>query len=282
MLLIVLLIKMSRLFPDKIYLKLLYYLRFKKSLNLDNPQSFNEKLNWLKLYYRKEVFTTMVDKLAVKSFVAERIPEKYIVPLYVEYDSVDDIDLSVLPDRCVFKSNQDSGGAFIFRRGVNTMEEVKCVLGQRKKPYYYNNREWPYKNVKTKFFAEMFLDNGDENPVLHDYKFWCFNGEPRIMYITCKSKDYFENFYDMDFNPLDINHGSSRRYPEFEKPEQWDMMKQLCRELSADLPHVRVDFFLVKGRIYFGEYTFYDWAGMKPFGGDWDEKIGNLLELPKI
>ncbi len=278
--LIVLLVKFSRCFSDETYLKLLYGLKFEKKLDLKNPKTFNEKLNWLKLYGRKDIYTTMVDKLAVKKYVASLIDEQYIVPLYAQYDTVEEIDLSKLPDVCVFKSNQDSGGAIIYKRGEKNIEDVKVALSKRTKNYYYNNREWPYKNVKTKFFAEQFLDNGTENPVLHDYKFWCFNGEPQIMYVTCKSKEYFENFYDMDFNPLMIGHGSVRRQPEFEKPKQFEIMKDLCRKLSKDIPHVRVDFFLVQGKVYFGEFTFYDWAGLKPFSGDWDEEIGKLLKLP--
>ncbi len=273
--------KTSRLFEDKPYLSMRFRLKFRQKLDWGNPQTFNEKLNWLKVYDRKDIYTIMVDKLAVKKYVAERIPEKFVVPLYAEYNSVDEIDLSQLPDICVFKSNQDSGGAIIYRKGKNTLEDVKTALSKRTKNYYYNNREWPYKNVKTKFFAEMFLDNGTENPVLYDYKFWCFNGEPCVMYVTCKSREYFENFYDMDFNPLMIEHGSTRRVPEFEKPEQFETMKELCRKLSKGIPHVRVDFFLVQGKVYFGEFTFYDWAGLKPFGGDWDERIGKLLVLPE-
>lgn len=138
------------------------------------------------------------------------------------------------------------------------------------------------KNISHKILAEQLLVNrsGDE---INDYKWWCFNGEPKYVYRTLKSKkksDVFENFYDMDFNPVNINHGFPRRIPEFEKPAEFEEMKQLARELAQGFLFIRIDFFDVNGQVYFGEYTFYDWAGMKPFQGDWDEKLGDLLDLP--
>lgn len=273
---------LSSFFPDKLYLRILSFLRFGKPFNLSNPTTFNEKLNWLKLYDRKDVYTTMVDKLSAKKYAADIIGKEYVVPLYAVYNSVDEINVDDLPIECVLKSNQDSGGAIIWKStgGGMDWDTVISKLKGRNKNYWHRNREWPYKNVQLKFFAEMFLDNGTDSPVLYDYKFWCFNGEPKIMYITCKSKNYFENYYDMDFQPLMIEHDSIRKLPEFKKPEQFELMKNLAKQLSKNIPHVRVDFFLVQGRVYFGEFTFYDWAGLKPFGGDWDRILGEMLVLP--
>ena len=147
--------------------------------------------------------------------------------------------------------------------------------------HYWRSREWPYKDIPHKIIAEKFLDDhtGKE---LNDYKWWCFNGEPRVMYRTIKSSNYaeiFENFYDMDFNPLYIDHGFSRHTPEFDRPEQFEEMRGLACRLSEGIPFVRIDFFVVEGQVYFSEYTFYDWSGMRKFGGDWDKKLGEMLKL---
>lgn len=151
-----------------------------------------------------------------------------------------------------------------------------------KEEFYLSSREWPYKGIRHRILAEKLLINksGEE---INDYKWWCFNGEPKYVYRTLKSKrksDVFENFYDMDFQPVMINHGFPRHIPEFEKPEEFEEMKQLAKELAKGFPFVRIDFFDVNGQVFFGEFTFYDWAGLRPFQEGWDEKLGNLLALP--
>ena len=129
------------------------------------------------------------------------------MPMIAVWDDADDIDFQSLPDRCMIKANYDSGGIVAYRRGMNEKAVRDKVRGNKYHfNYYYRSREWPYKDVPHKVFAEEFLDN--DGKVITDYKFWCFNGEPKVMYVTCKSSDVFENFYDMDFKPLDIDHGS--------------------------------------------------------------------------
>lgn len=147
--------------------------------------------------------------------------------------------------------------------------------------YYLRSREWPYKNIPCRILAEQLLTNTDGGEI-NDYKWWCFNGQPKYMYRTLKSKkrtDVFENFYDMDYNPVMVNHGFPRHTPEFEKPAEFEEMKRLASILSQGFPFLRIDFFDVDGHVYFSEFTFYDWAGMRPFKGDWDYEIGKLIDL---
>lgn len=148
--------------------------------------------------------------------------------------------------------------------------------------YYYSFREWPYKNVKPRIIADQLLEDGT-GAVLRDYKFWCFNGKPTYMYLTVKNDDIYENFYDMDFKPVDINHRFKRAVPEFEKPECFEEMKMLAAKLSKDIPFVRVDFFQVKGKVYFGEFTFYDWGAMRRFATkEQDIELGKFIDISNI
>ena len=146
--------------------------------------------------------------------------------------------------------------------------------------FYWEAREWPYKNVKRVILADEYLDDhlGDE---LRDYKFYCFNGEPKIVYCTNKGRDIYENFYDMDFNTMDISHGFRRFEPEITKPEGFETMKRNAALLSAGIPFVRVDFNEVEGRVLFGEFTFFDWAGFcKIQPKEWDDILGDWIKLP--
>lgn len=274
----------AHLLSDKAYVKLVYKLRMNKELNLAHPQSFNEKLNWLKLYDRYPLYSLLADKYEVKEYVAQKIGKEYVVPNYGVWEKFEDIDFDTLPNQFVLKTTGDSSGVIICRDKSNFDKEqaAKKIAISLKTNYYYRTREWPYKDIHPRIIADMLLDEhtGKE---LQDYKFWCFNGEPKVMYITNKGKSIYENFYDMDFKPLDINHGFPRTIPEYKKPVGFDKMKQLAATLSHGIPFVRVDFFFVDNKIYFGEFTFYDWAGLKPFTDDKiDLKLGDLLQLPNI
>lgn len=271
---------LSPLLPDKLYLKIRGLIRCGYVFNFKRPNTFNEKMNWLKLYDRRDIYTLMVDKIAVKQFVSNIIGEEYVVPLIGVYDSPLEIQFDKLPNKCILKTNQDSGGAIIWDKSCSSIQDVLTKLSRRNKNFYLISREWPYKNVKTKYFIEQLLDSGNEQSILYDYKFWCFNGMPKYVYITCKSSQIFENFYDMDFNPVMIEHGSPRITPEFRRPKDFDLMKKLATRLANSIPFVRVDFFYVQGKIYFSEFTFYDWGGLKPFKNGWDLKLGDCLKLP--
>lgn len=254
-------------------------------INLDNPQTFNEKLNWMKLYNRQPIYTTLADKYAVKQIVKEKIGEEYVVKNLGVWDSFDEIDFNSLPKQFVLKCTHDSSGAIICRDKdtFDLLAAKKRIDFVMKMNYFYACREWPYKNIPHRIIADELLDDGSGHE-LNDYKFWCFNGKPTYMYCTVKTsmENIFENFYDMDFKPVNINHGFPRRNPEFEKPEAFELMKELAAKLSAGIPFVRIDFFYVNGKVYFGEYTFFDWAGLGKFSTyEQDLELGKLISLPK-
>lgn len=270
-------------YSDKFYLKMLFRLEMGYPLNLNDPKTFNEKLNWLKIYYRNPLYSRLADKYLAKEYVAEKIGEKYLVPNYGVWDSVQDVNIDELPEQFVMKATGDSSGVIICRnKSKLKIEEAKAKLARcQNSNYYYFLREWVYKDIKARIIVDKFLDD-NSGKELRDYKFWCFNGEPKVMYCTNKGSDIFENFYDMDFNPIDINHGFRRNFPEFEKPDAFEEMKNLASKLAEGLPFVRIDFFYVNGNIYFGEFTFYDWGGMRPFADKkWDEKLGSWIKLPE-
>lgn len=266
---------------DEAFLKLMYLIRFGRKLHLENPVSFNEKLNWMKLHYHNPLLPRLADKYAVKAFVSERIGAEYVVPCLGVWDKAEAIDFDALPERFVLKCTHDSGGVFLCRdkASFDRAEAVRQIGWKLRKNYFSPLREWVYKDIPSRVLADKFMDDGHEG-VLLDYKFWCFGGVPCYMYITVKNDDVFENFYDMDFNPVAIDHGFRRMEPEFEKPRSFDLMKELAARLSAGLPFVRVDFFEIGGKPYFGEFTFYDWGGMQPFADfRQDIELGQLIKI---
>lgn len=274
-------IETRQYWSDRLYLSLLYRLYFGKKLNLRHPVTFNEKLSWIKLYDRRPEYTQMADKYAVKHYVASLIGKEYVVDnLQVVY-SWGEIDFSKLPNQFVIKCTHDSGGAFICKdKATFDYEGTRQIIEKNlQRDYFYHLREWPYKNIKPKIIIDRYLDDHTGNE-LRDYKFWCFGGKPTYMYCTIKGQNVYENFYDMDFEPVGIDHGFPRHKPEFDRPVNFELMKELATNLSQGIPFLRVDFFDVDGKVYFGEFTFYDWGGMRPFGGDWDERLGALIELP--
>lgn len=272
------------LWPDRLYIETVYKRINHVSLNLDSPQTFNEKLNWLKLYNQNPLYTKLADKYLAKEYVAGVIGEEYVVRNYGVWKTFDEIDFDSLPDRFILKATHDSGGVTICRdKSQLDMLALKIKFDRiLKTNYFYKLREWVYKNAEPKIIADELLDDHSGHE-LTDYKFWCFNGEAKIMYITNKGENIYENFYDMDYTPIDINHGYPRRFPEYTKPQNFELMKSLAAKLSKDIPFVRVDFFDIDGKVYFGEFTFYDWAGMKSFvSKDWDKLLGDWIKLPIV
>ena len=282
---------MAGLVPDQLYVRMTARGKLGYSINLDHPQTFNEKLNWLNLYNRNPLYTSMADKYEAKKIVAERIGSKYVVKNLGCWQSFDDIDFDSLPNRFVLKCTHDSSGAIICRDKATFDWEAarKRLTLSMKMNYFYACREWPYKNIPHRIIADELLQDTDsaESTVkthneINDYKFWCFNGQPIYMYCTVKSDNVYENFYDMNFDIADIRHGFPRRTPEFQRPAAFDEMKALAAKLSAGIPFVRVDFFYVGGKVYFGEYTFFDWAGLQPFEDrQQDLDLGQLIQLPE-
>lgn len=276
----------SRIIPDALYLKLRYWKMFHKPLNLKKPKTFNEKLQWLKLYDRKPEYTRMVDKYEAKQYVAERIGEKYIIPTLGVWDSFDEINFDSLPDQFVLKCTHDSGGLVICtdKAKLNLEKARRCITSSLNRNYFWANREWPYKNVKPRIIAEAYMQD-TSTAELRDYKFFCFNGEAKLLFIATDRQTEGEetkfDFFDMDFNHLDVRNGHPNADIPPEKPICFDEMRQLAEKLSAGIPQLRVDFYEVDGKVYFGELTFFHWTGLVPFEPEqWDEVFGSWIELP--
>lgn len=269
------------------YLKLRFYERMGKKLNLENPQTFSEKLQWLKLYDRKPIYTTMVDKHAVKEYVAERIGEDYIIPTLGVWDNFDEIDFDALPDRFVLKCTHDSGGLVICRdKNKLDKEAAKAKINASlKQNFYYHTREWPYKNVKPRIIAEAYMEDS-KTAELRDYKFFCFDGAVKALFVATERQKAGEevkfDFFDPDYNHLPFRQGHPNAKTLPEKPENLEEMKRLAATLSKGIPQVRVDFYEVDGKVYFGELTFSHFAGMVPFEPEeWDYTFGSWIQLPE-
>lgn len=285
-LLIKILYLISPILSDRLYLKLLFPLKVGYKLNLKNPQTYNEKLQWLKLNYRDNRLPAMVDKYEYKQHVAEAIGSDYVVKNFGVWENFDDIDFEILPTRFVLKTTHDQGGVILCsdKAHFDLDKARKKINRHLKRNIFYLYREWPYKKVKPRVIAEEFLE--DEWGDLLDYKFYCFDGEPKIMYIAAgrKSGETCFNFYDMNFNFLDIKRpGYNQCGIEVKKPENFDLMISLAKQLSIAQPHVRIDFYSIKGKIYVGEYTLFQGGGMMPFVPEkWDYTLGSWLDLDKV
>ncbi|MBQ4131506.1 MAG: glycosyl transferase [Clostridia bacterium] len=278
---------MAVVLPDKTHIKMRFKLKTGKKLNLENPQTFNEKLQWLKLYDRKHIYTTMVDKYEVKQYIAERIGEEYIIPTLGVWDSFDDIDFDALPNQFVLKCTHDSGGLVICK-DKNTFDKAAAkekIEKSLKRNYFLIHREWPYKNVKRRIIAEKYMEDSKTSE-LRDYKFFCFDGVVRAMFIATERQKAGEevkfDFYDADGKHLELRQGHPNATVCPEKPKTFDEMKRLAEKLSKGIPQVRVDFYEVNGKVYFGELTFSHFAGMVPFEPEeWDYTFGSWIELPE-
>ncbi|NLI20045.1 MAG: glycosyl transferase [Clostridiales bacterium] len=270
--------------PDRPFLRLHYWSVLHGSLDLAHPVTFNQKLQWLKLYDRNPLYTTLVDKAAVKEYVASKIGERYVIPTLGLWDSFEDIDFDRLPDQFVLKCTHDSGGLILCRdkAALDRSEAAARIRKTLRTNYYKHNREWPYKDVPRKVIAEQLLvDARGELP--RDYKFFCFHGEPKAMFIVSnRAVDARNDFFDMDFHHLPMVHGHPNADVMPEKPATFEEMKRIAAQLSQGIPQVRVDLYELDGRVYFGELTFFDWGGLGPFTpACWDETFGSWLTLPR-
>lgn len=284
--LLAVLIRIAPIIPDKTYLKLLFRLRMGYRLNLDTPQTFNEKLQWLKLYNRKPEYTQMVDKVGAKEYVASIIGEEYIIPTIGVWDRVEDIDWGALPNQFVLKCTHDSGGIVICsdKSKLDITAAKKKLKRGLKRDFYAQNREWPYRNVKRRIICEEYMvdESGYE---LKDYKWFCFNGEPKALYIATdrviEGEETKFDFFDTDFNHLPFTNGHPNSPRPVLKPQGFEKMKELAAKLSQGHPHLRVDFYDINGKIYFGELTFYHMSGIAPFDPiEWGYKFGEWIKLP--
>lgn len=256
-------------------------------LNLDNPKSFNEKIQWLKFNYRDPLMTKCADKVGVREYVKEKIGEEYLVPIIGVYGSVDEIDFDKLPEKFVAKVNWGSGQNIIVPdKSKLDVEDAKKKLRhwmKRESNHYYNFLEWVYKDIEPKIIVEEFLDGVDD---LVDYKYMCYNSEPKNMFLVQNRAKGHEkmtmNFFDKDFNLLPFKRLYKNSNEVVEKPELWGEMLRLSKILAEPFPFVRVDFYMINGQLKIGELTFSPGNGTERFEPiEWDYNLGELLELPK-
>ncbi len=271
---------------DKLYLKLLYRLEMGRKLDLDNPQTLNEKLQWLKIYNRKPEYTTMVDKYAVKKYVADIIGEQYIIPTLSIWNKVEDIDFDALPQRFVLKTTHGGGsGGVVICKDKSTFDRKTAVakLAKAMKGDIYKTfKEWPYKNVPKRIIAEQYME--DENGELNDYKFYSFNGKVNLVLLCCDRGSGNTKFFFFDRNwQLKRYNKMGKNAPEdftLPKPRNIEKMFEIAEQLGKDTVFSRIDLYNVKGEIYFGEITFYPASGFdKGRLPETDLLMGNMLKI---
>lgn len=255
--------------PDSIYLKWKFRGRMDKKLDLNNPKTYSEKIQWLKLYDRNPNYIQLVDKIKVKDFIANEIGEQYLIPTIDIYENVNEIDFNTLPNQFVLKCNHDSGGVIICENkedlDINlTLTRLSNFL---KNNFYFYGREWVYKKIKPKIMVEKFMPLDTDNSA--EYKLFCFNG--KVEYILVRNianHDYSQNYndyFDRDFIRLPLRVTNDNSNHVIKKPKQLTEMINIAEKLSKNIPHVRVDLYVVNEKIYFGELTFYPNSGFQKF-----------------
>ena len=273
---------------DEAFLKKSYKIKTGKILDLKHPTSFNEKLQWLKLYDRKPEYTMMVDKYEVKKYVSTILGKECIIPTLGVWNQFDDIDFESLPNQFVLKCTHDSGGLVIVRdkSKFNKIAAKNKIQNSLKRNYYRSGREWPYKFVRPRIIAEQYMED-EKTQELREYKFFAFNGTVRALFVASerqeKGTETKFDFFDADFNHLDFTNGHPNSTLTIEKPSSFDKMKELASILSVGFPQLRVDFYDVNGHVYFGELTFSHWSGLTPFSPDkWDDTFGSWIDLSLV
>lgn len=305
----VLLMSLAPIIPDKLYLKLLFRLKMRKSLNLRNPQTFNEKLQWLKLYDRNPKYSQMVDKFEAKKYVANIIGDEYIIPTIGVYENVEEIPWDSLPNQFVLKCTHDSGGVVICKdkKTLNIKEAKKKLSRGLKRSYFYQLREWPYKFASRRIIIENLLEFETSNGIspekntlnnanqsrlgyengtqfdIFDYKFFCFDGEPKFLKVDFdRFTEHHANYFDLEWNLLPFGEKMCppKESKELIKPTNFEQMLKISRLLSQGHKFLRVDLYNISGHIYFGELTFFPASGLGSFEPTkWDLIIGGYLKL---
>jgi len=273
--------------PDEEYLRKLFKAKLGRELNLENPKSFNEKLQWLKLYDRNPLYVITSDKYAAREYVKNKIGEEHLVPLLGVWDRPEDIDFEKLPKQFVLKCNHNSGLGMCICTDKSKLdfEKIKSKLCDGlNEDYYIRCREWQYRDIKRKVICEKFMKD-EKTESLLNYKIYCFNGEPKVFHMSSDigADSASLSFLDTEWNPLPF---CRTDYPPFkvlpEKPENIDELLQTARTLAQDFPFVRVDLYVVNGQVYFSELTLDPCGGFSPFSPvEWDYKLGDWLKLPE-
>ncbi len=276
-----------RWMDDKTYIQLLYQCRFHKKPDLNEPKTYNEKLQWLKLYDRRSEYTDLVDKYQVKKIVGPIIGEEHIIPTLGVWDSYDEIPFDELPDRFVLKCTHDSGGVVFIRDSHSfSREKVKKFLEKHlKSNYYWVGREWPYKNIKPRILAEEYLEDWEGSADLSDYKVHCFGGVPRLVQLLngrFSDGETRNDFYTGNWERLALRRiGYGNALSPANRPDELPELLSLAKKLSNGIPYVRTDFYISKHKIYFGEMTFFPSSGFTPFVPEtYDDLFGDWIILP--
>ncbi len=277
--------KIEWIVPDNIYLRMRYRLVFNRKLNIKNPTLYNEKIQWLKLNDHNPLYTKLVDKYEVKEYIRKALGEEYVIPTIGIWNSFEEIDFSKLPDQFVIKCTHDSASVVICKDKENfDIENAKRKIEKAlKQNYYLFGREWAYKNVVPRIIIEKYMvdESGEE---LKDYKIYTFGGIPRLVQVDyARFTNHKRNIYDIQWNEMDVIF----EYPtdsdvKFSKPKKLELMLEMAQKLAKDIPHVRIDFYSINEKIYFGEMTFYPECGfgkIRPIHFEYE--MGNWIRLSK-
>lgn len=271
---------------DKNYYRIQYFSILGKIPNIDNPSLYTEKLQWLKLYDHNPLYTKIVDKYEVKQYISKIIGEEYIIPTLGVWNSPGEIDFANLPNKFVLKTTFGGGGDGVAICKDKDNTDINSLRDKISKSFktnpYLRAREWPYKNVPHRIIAEQYME--DDSGELRDYKFYCFDGVPKVMLVASnRFTNHNFNYFDMDFNVLPITSAmGSHADISFERPACFDEMKDIAAKLSAGFAHVRVDLYSCQRKVYFGELTLYDSSGFDDLNSEeWNQRFGDWLKLPE-
>ncbi|MFQ8678527.1 MAG: ATP-grasp fold amidoligase family protein [Enterococcus avium] len=269
---------------DKKYMQFIYKKSFKRELNLDDPKTYTEKLAWMKLNWYSDLAVKCSDKYRVREYVTEKIGEEYLVPLIGHWSEIEDINFDMLPNQFVLKPTNGSSDLVICKDKKDLdISKAKVKLSQNKAAAYFKfSKEWVYYNLTKTYIAEQYIKS-DDGHAIKDYKFFCFDGEPRFLFVGSERDiDVKFDFFDMNWNHLDVLNGHDSK-GHIDKPKHFDEMVEISKKLSKDFPHVRVDLYEEQDKVYFGELTFFHFGGLVPFEPDiWDLKFGKYFRLPEM
>lgn len=277
---------LSPVIPDRLYLYVTYWAKLGKRLNLKKPTTFCEKLQWLKLFNRKTEYVKMADKYEAKDYVKSIIGNEYIIPTIGIWNHVDEIDWDSLPEKFVLKTTHDSGGVVICKdkAALDRNKTRKVLCKSLKRNYFLHSREWPYKYVPHRIIAEEYMEDISTKGDLSDYKFYCFNGQPKFCQVIRdrRTKETID-FYDMDWNHQEfvgLNPVARNGLTPVARPQKLNSMIEICTKLAANIPFVRIDLYNINNRIYFGEITFFPASGMGVFTpNEWDAILGSYISI---
>ena len=277
--------KCAYVLPDKVYLSLRYFLTFRRFPDWENPKSYNEKVQWLKVYDRDPRYGQMVDKAAVKDLVSRLIGPEYVIPTLGVWDRPEDVDFDALPDRFVLKCTHDSGSVVLCpdKEKLNREEAMQVLRRGMALDYFKEYREWPYRDVPRRILAEAYLTD-ETGAAPSDYKVMCFQGEPKLVILhQGRFGKHTMDFYDTDWNRMSITRvGQARSETDAPRPDCLEKMLELSGVLSRGIPHLRVDWYICGGKLYLGELTFYNNSGFGPFVDPRDDELlGSWIRLPE-